>query len=323
MRKVLITGGSGFIGCNLVEYLLDNGFDVKNIDIMAPRNTKLANQWIECDILDLKKLKNTIKTYSPDYLVHLAARTDLRGSQLEHYRVNTEGTKNLINCLKGVNSIKKVLFASSRLVCKIGHTPQFEQDYSATTAYGQSKVVGEKSIREMCKNVDYEWIIFRPTSIWGPWFEEPYRDFFDALSRGAYIHPRGKKISKSFGYVGNSVFLLEKMLSSNVCLGNRTTYLTDYENLDVLSWANMIRAKQGLSQVKQVPFIILMLLGKFGTILQKFGIKRVPLTTFRLNNLITNMYFEVTILKEFSKQLPFSIEQGVEKTLQWYHEEKK
>lgn len=322
MRKVLVTGGSGFIGCNLVEYLLKNNYEVKNLDVMTPRNVNLTDYWVDCDILDLQKLKLIIKEYSPDYLVHLAARTDLRGASLKDYLVNTEGTENVIVCLKEIKNLTKVLFASSRLVCKIGHSPHSEDEYSATTAYGKSKIVGEKIVREKCRNAEYDWIIFRPTSIWGPWFEEPYRDFFDALSRGAYIHPWRQKISKSFGYVGNSVFLLERMLFADNSLGKRTIYLTDYENLDVLDWANTIRSKQGLSRVKQVPFMLLMLVAKIGTVLEKFGLRRMPLTVFRLNNLVTNMHFDTTPLREFSKELPFTSDQGVERTLNWYRDQK-
>lgn len=322
MRKVLITGGSGFIGCNLIEFLLRNEYNVKNVDIVCPRNNKLTDHWIECDILDLQKLQDITQEYSPDLVVHLAARTDLRGDMPEHYLENTEGTENVIKSLKGIKNLKKVLFASSRLVCRIGHNPSSENEYSATTAYGKSKIAGELIVRDQCEKADYDWAIFRPTSIWGPWFEEPYRDFFDALSRGVYIHPKGYKISKSFGYVGNSVFLLEKMMSSNIELAKKTIYLTDYDNLDVLSWANTIRKKQKLPKVKQVPFVLLMLLAQLGSLLQKLGFKRVPLTVFRLNNLVTNMFFDVSPLKVFSEKLPFSMEKGVERTLEWYSEEK-
>ena len=195
--------------------------------------------------------------------------------------------------------------------------PSTFDDYSATTPYGKSKVFLEKYVRDNCHNSHYDWIIFRPTSIWGPWFDEPYRDFFNAVLSGSYFHPYNKKIYKSFGYVGNSVFLLEMMLASDKKLNKETIYLSDYESLDILEWANAIRSKNKLSSIRQIPLIFLRIVSYFGTFLEKVGFKRVPLTKFRLNNLITSTDYDVELLKEFSKDLPYTMHQGVEKTLNW------
>lgn len=318
MKKILVTGGSGFIGCNLIELLNKLNYEVLNIDDLSPRNFKLSKYWIKCNILDFKKLDFLVKDFNPEYIIHLAARTDLRGKSVEEYSANTIGTKNLIRSILELNNVKKVLFASSRLVCKIGHKPESEDEYSATTPYGMSKVESELIIRDLCKNASFDWLIFRPTSIWGPWFDEPYVDFFKALVKGRYIHPYKFNISKSFGYVGNSVFLLEKMITSKNALSKRTIYLTDFDNLDVLHWANLIRSKLGLKNVRQAPFFLLLVIANIGSFFEKIGIPRMPLTRFRLDNLITNMYFDTDPLRTYSESLPFSLEDGVEETLKWF-----
>lgn len=318
MKKVLVTGGSGFIGCNLVEFLNQLDYEVLNLDKLPPRNPSLSEHWIKCNILEYNKFALLIKEFNPNYVIHLAARTDLRGKTVKDYSANTVGTKNLINALNDLTNLKKVLFASSRLVCKIGHTPNSEDEYSATTPYGKSKVESELIIRNLCNQSNFDWLIFRPTSIWGPWFDEPYRDFFDALVRGRYVHPYKYNISKSFGYVGNSVFLLEKMLDTNKELKKKTIYLADFDNLNVLKWANIIRSKLGKKNVIEVPIFLLKVVASLGTFLEKIGIPRMPLTRFRLNNLVTNMHFDTKPLKEFSDNLPFTIDKGVEETLNWY-----
>jgi nucleoside-diphosphate-sugar epimerase len=258
-----------------------------------------------------------VKLLEPEVVIHLGARTDLKGQSVEDYEVNTLGTSNLIDVLSTIPTVKKVLFASSRLVCKIDHIPASMVDYSATTCYGISKVQGEMLVREKCRDADYDWLIFRPTSIWGPWFDEPYKDFFDLVIKGRYVHPRGILVSKSFGYVGNSVFLLEKMIHADNKLLGKTLYLSDTTNLDVLSFANEIRRLNNQSDICEVPYFFLFIAALIGTTMSLIGFSRVPLTMFRLNNLITTMIYNVDDLKQFCDPLPFDQTTGIRKTLEW------
>lgn len=322
MQKVIVTGGSGFIGCNLVEYLSKQKYEVVNLDINPPRNSELNNYWKRLDILDWVNLDKLISAEMPDYIIHLAARTDLRGKSLSDYEVNTNGTQNIVNVALKSKKLKKVLFASSRLVCDIKDIPLTMSDYSATTIYGRSKVISEQIINRDCQQAKFDWLIFRPTSIWGPWFEEPYRDFFEAVLKGRYIHPGNTKIRKSFGYVGNSVFILEKMLQTENSLRKRTIYLSDFSEIDVLHWANKIRACKGFTRIKKVPFILLKLVALAGSSLELMGFKRVPLTNFRLNNLMTDMLYDVEPLMEYADALPYSVEEGILITLHWLDKEK-
>lgn len=322
MSKVLVTGGSGFIGCNLIEYLVKKGYEVLNLDVNVPRNLKLEVYWKKCSLLDLNSLREYSISFDPAYVIHLGARTDLKGESIDAYEANTGGTRNLIEVLSLLPNLINVLFSSSRLVCKIGHNPLSDDEYSATTSYGLSKVVMEKDIRRLCSDVSFEWLIFRPTSIWGPWFGEPYKDFFDVVTSGKYFHPYGRKIVKSFGYVGNAVYLLEKIISSQSPLDKSTIYLTDFESLDILDWSNLIRHKLGRRSVFQAPLFLLRLVAYFGSFLEWLGFKSVPLTRFRLDNLLTNMEFNTHPVRQFSDRLPFTLEDGVDETLFWIKNQK-
>ena len=81
--KILITGGSGFIGTNMIEYFSSKGCEVLNIDWNPPQNPDHAKYWQDVNILDLETLRKSITHFSPDHVIHLAARTDLYGKSLD------------------------------------------------------------------------------------------------------------------------------------------------------------------------------------------------------------------------------------------------
>jgi len=136
--KILITGGSGFIGTNLVSHFVSKGKEILNFDISPPRNSQHVNFWHQGDITNLSDLTKCIKDYMPSVILHMAARTDLEGSSISDYKENTIGVENLISASRACKSVDCVLFASSRLVCKIGYQPSNYHDYCPTTAYGES-----------------------------------------------------------------------------------------------------------------------------------------------------------------------------------------
>jgi len=321
--RVIVTGGSGFIGTNLIELLLRHGHSVLNLDINPPRNEDHLPFWNETSLLDRDVLGSALAGFSPDVIYHLAARTDLNGTSLEDYEVNIGGTENLINEAAKIPSVSYVLFASSRLVCRIGYQPKHDEDYCASTIYGESKVLSEQIVRSKCKGVGFKWALFRPTSIWGPWFDTPYREFFLSVLKRRYVHPKGLKISKSFGYVGNSVHILASLVENGVDdFHKKTFYLCDYPVIDVLDWANEISSQVGSRPIVEVPLFLLRIVARCGDLFHFIGWKNVPLTTFRLNNLLTPMPHETKFIEELIGDLPFSNSEGVSLTLSWLSKER-
>lgn len=315
--RVLVTGGSGFIGTNLVQALRDQGVPVLNLDDRPPRNPAHADIFKRVSLLDAQTLASEIKAFAPTCVYHMGARTDLHGTTLEDYAANIAGLKNLIDACRQVPSIQRVIFASSRLVCQIGYRPKDELDYNATTPYGQSKVEGEKMVRAQT-DLPFEWAIVRPTSIWGPWFDIPYRTFFDHVQAGRYFHPGQLRISKSFGYVGNSVFQMRRLMAAPAqAVHGHTFYIGDYTPIDVKAFADTISRAFGASPVHSLPLPLLKMAGKVGDLLQTLGYKEPPLTTFRINNLCTNMLHDFWGLDSVTGPLPFSMQEGVTHTVAW------
>jgi len=316
--RVLVTGGSGFIGTNLVGFLRASGVQaVLNIDIARPRNEEHAAMWTRLDIRDASALTDVVATFQPDAVFHLGARTDLHGSQLAQYDANTTGTSNVIAALLALDRPSRAVFASSRLVCHIDYQPKAEDDYAPTTTYGESKVETERIVRREAGELG--WVMVRPTSIWGPWFATPYRDFFEAIDHRRYAHPSGVRVKKSFGFVGNTVYELDRLMFGGGLeqLSHRTIYLADYPPLDVLRWAILIADQMRRRRPPSIPQPVLRMGAIAGDFAQRLGMREPPLTSFRLHNLVTEMTYDTDPLEEVVGDLPFSLEDGVAITVDW------
>lgn len=270
-RRVLVTGGSGFIGTNLVEWCREQGDLVVNFDNVPPRNPAHAPLWRKVDILDRSALNQSIMEFNPEFVFHMAARTDLYGRSVREYEANIDGVGNLIESLRALPTLRLAVFASSMLVCRIGYSPRNEVDYCPNTAYGESKLLGEQLVRSEARE-SFPWIIVRPTSIWGPWFAALYRDFFTSISRSLYVHPAGMRIRRSYGFVLNCVFQLDHLAKTlPEALVGRTVYLADYDPTERKHWADAIKVQLGSRHVRELPLSLLKVPAFFGDTLKTLG----------------------------------------------------
>jgi len=322
MKRVLITGGSGFIGTNLVAFHLQRGDTVQNIDCAAPRNAAHQNVWREADILDGDKLCKLIAEFDPHVVYHMAARTDLDGVTHGDYAANIEGVENMIAALAPGRSLERTIFASSRLVCEIGYQPKDEFDVHPTTLYGQSKAMGEAIVRNSTL-LSRPWTIVRPTSIWGPWFDVPYKTFFLSIARARYVHAAKYKTLKSFGFVLNTVHELDALVNSPLeSVNGRTLYLADYPPIEVRVMADAIQREMNVADIRTVPVVILRGAAHLGDVAKALGWRAPPLTTFRLRNLLSPMEYDLTSLEKIVGPLPYSMQTGIKLTVTWLREQK-
>jgi GlcNAc-P-P-Und epimerase len=311
--KIIITGGSGFIGTSLIEKFQINGFEIMNIDIKKPQKKSHNQYWKNIDINDLNNLEKSFVNFNPDYIVHLAARTDLDGESIDDYKSNIKGVENLMMVLRKLNKLKKVIITSSMLVCKSGYKPKNFKDYNPDTVYGESKVLTEKKVWENMPNCD--WAIIRPTSIWGPWFGAPYKNFFELILAKKYFHIGNKGCTKTYGYIGNSIYQIEKILmSKTIDLSNKVFYLGDNPT-NIEEWANEIGEEINI-KIKKMPFILIKCLAYFGDFLKLFKFN-FPMSSFRLKNMTTDNIFDLDETYKLAPETPFSRKDGIKKTLDW------
>lgn len=314
MKKILITGASGFIGTNLLQFYIDNNYIVLNLDKVEPKNKANFQFWKKTDINDFESTEKIILDFQPDYIVHLAARTDLEGVTLEDYKTNILGVENLMKIAKELTSLKKIIIASSMLVCYGGYYPKNQFDYKPSTVYGESKVETENIVwanKPLC-----DWAIIRPTSIWGPWFGIPYRNFFDMILSKKYFHIGNKGCTKTYGYVGNAIYQIEKILFSETKDElKKVFFIGDSPATNIEIWGDEIASELGF-KITKLPYPFIKLAAFGGDVLKFVGIN-FPMTSFRLKNMTTNNVVDLTNTKEIAPNSPYSRIEGIRKTLNW------
>ena len=313
--KILVIGGSGFIGTNLIEYLIRNQCgDILNIDIVEPKIFTHQKYWKKCNVCDKESFQTVVEAFNPDYVIHLAARTDLNGKELMDYDANMSGVSNLLDVLESIPNLKRAIFASSMYVCEPGYVPKNFEDYAPHTLYGESKVETEKRIKS--RNPAYTWSIIRPTSIWGPWFGEPYNKFFHIVLKRMYFHMGKRACRKTYGYIDNAIYQIFSILKApEEKVMRKVFYLGDYEPYDITEWADEIASCANI-KIPRIPYSFFVLAGWLGDLLKLLGVT-FPMTSFRLHNMTTNNVLELNPIQEIAPDLPVKRIDGTRRTLEW------
>lgn len=169
MKKVFVTGGTGFIGSNLIDKLNKQGYHVVNYDINTPQYQS-QNINIKGDILDYPKLVRAME--GADIVCHLAAMVgvvDCINNEKKVYRTNYEGVKNIINaCIE--NNIKNVVFASSSEVYGEGYVNEklYENlKLNPKSVYGITKMKSEEVLRDFSMQHNAKVTVLRYCNIYG------------------------------------------------------------------------------------------------------------------------------------------------------------
>jgi nucleoside-diphosphate-sugar epimerase len=178
---VLVTGGTGFIGAYIIQELIKKGYSVRAIHrqnktrsnrfpFFIPPDVVEKVEWVPGDILDICSLEEAMQ--GADRVIHSAARISFSGKERkEMYRVNVEGTANVVNIALEQN-IKKLVYMSS--ISAIGRTASGEsvteekkwKPSSLNTHYGISKHKAEMEVwRGIAEGLNA--VILNPSTVLG------------------------------------------------------------------------------------------------------------------------------------------------------------
>ncbi|MDI6701160.1 MAG: SDR family NAD(P)-dependent oxidoreductase [bacterium] len=172
--RILVTGGAGFIGSNLVDRLVEKKEEVFIVDDLSSgdeRNINKNSKFFKCDISDKESLKKVFKEVKPEIIFHLAAQIDVRISTEEPERdakINIIGTINILDLMKEVNS-KKIIFSSSggAIYGEVDKPVGENYEKNPESCYGISKYAGEYYIKFFSKNYGYDYTILRYGNVYG------------------------------------------------------------------------------------------------------------------------------------------------------------
>ena len=174
MKRVLVTGGAGFMGSHIAEELVERGHTITVLDDLSGgfiENVVSVARFIQGSINDVDLLNNLFEESQFEYIYHLAAYA---AEGLSHfikrfnYNNNLIGSVNLINAAIS-NGVKCFVFTSS--IAVYGNGPRLPMTEETPTkpedSYGIAKLAVEQELM-VCKEMfDLDFIIFRPHNVYG------------------------------------------------------------------------------------------------------------------------------------------------------------
>jgi nucleoside-diphosphate-sugar epimerase len=266
--------------------------------------------------MDVEALRLAFQEFKPTHVVHLAARTDTdEPVDVDAYRQNHAGTRILLNVIKTFPEVEHVIVTSTQFVCEAGYQPQHDLDFKPFTVYGESKRLTEMVTREAGLNC--AWTIIRPTTIWGPWSLR-YRDvLFKVMRKGLYFHPGRRKVVRSYGYVGNVVWQIDRMLHApREVVAGRVFYVGD-RPFDLKEWVEVVSRQLTGRTVRYIPTGLIRLIALGGDVLKAVHIP-FPITSGRFRSMTSDYITPMDRTIEALGEAPYSVEDGVKAMVKWY-----
>ena len=328
--KILITGASGFIGSFIVEEALKRGFETWAAVRKSSSKAFLQDErihFIELNLSSKEQLVEQLKEHQFDYVVHAAGVTKCL-NKADFHRINTEGTKNLVEALLEVKMpLKRFVFVSSLSVFgaikeKLPYDEIREDDTpQPNTEYGRSKLATEQYLDTLGSCLPY--IILRPTGVYGP-REKDYFMMAKSIKQHIDFAVGFQRQDITFVYVTDvvqAVFLaLEKGKTG------RKYFLSDGEVYQSTTFSDLIHEELGRPWWLRItaPTWVLRIITFFGEYVGRMTGKVTALNNDKYNiPKQRNWRCDITpARKELGFEPQVKLKEGVKRTIKWYQDNK-
>ena len=337
MPRILVTGATGFIGSFIVEEALNKGMEVwaamrKTSSLEYLRDSRIHR--IELNLSSEDDLKNQLKDHPFDYVVHAAGVTKCI-HQEDFYRINTEGTKNLVNAIRTLKMpLKRFVYLSSLSIFGPIKEQQPYQEITEAdtpqpnTAYGKSKLLAEQfldGINESLKADEepFPYVILRPTGVYGP-REKDYFLMAKSIKGHSDFSVGYKQQDITFVYVQDVVQAV--FLAIDYGKTGRKYFLSDGQVYQSSTFSNLIH--QALDRPWWIrikaPIWILRIVTFFGEHIGRMTGKITALNNDKYH-ILKQRNWRCDIqpaIDELGYHPEYPLELGVPLTIRWYKENK-
>ncbi|MBQ4445552.1 MAG: NAD(P)-dependent oxidoreductase [Prevotella sp.] len=337
MPRILVTGATGFIGSFIVEEALNKGMEVwaavrKTSSLEYLRDSRIHR--IELNLSSEDDLKNQLKDHPFDYVVHAAGVTKCI-HQEDFYRINTEGTKNLVNAIRTLKMpLKRFVYLSSLSIFGPIKEQQPYQEITEAdtpqpnTAYGKSKLLAEQfldGINESLKADEepFPYVILRPTGVYGP-REKDYFLMAKSIKGHSDFSVGYKQQDITFVYVQDVVQAV--FLAIDYGKTGRKYFLSDGQVYQSSTFSNLIH--QALDRPWWIrikaPIWILRIVTFFGEHIGRMTGKISALNNDKYH-ILKQRNWRCDIqpaIDELGYHPEYPLELGVPLTIRWYKENK-
>ncbi len=328
--KVLITGGSGFLGRVTARIMRKAGYDVT---ILCRGNHRfLADEGfsvIRGDICDKTFLINAFNGF--DEVHHIASLTSISMVKSPFYRINVEGTRNVIEaCLK--NRVRKMVYTSSPSVVFDGKNEEMTEESASypekfLNPYSETKALAEKMVLDANSNGNLLTVSLRPHLIWGPEDTNLIPRLLKRAEKGRlFIVGNGKNYA-DLTYVENAALAQLKAsesLTEGSLVCGKAYFITNDEPVLLWEFINCILEGIGLDKVeRRLSFKTAYILGTgIESVYSLFMINREPvMTRFLASQLSTTHTYSVSKAKEELGYVPkVSMDEGLNKLFSYLNQ---
>jgi GlcNAc-P-P-Und epimerase len=315
-KKILVTGGSGFIGYHLHNDLAHDR--IINLDLEEP-DFDYDSTFIRGDVRDAAIVKNAIKGCDAIWNM-AAAHKDFGISRDEYFSINEQGMRILTEAAT-VENIKKFVFFSSVAVYGDSNEPRTEGSPThPSNDYGASKLAAEKVLEAWAaEDTSREVLIIRPVVVYG---ERNYGNLYrlmKQIGKGQYVSIGAGTNIKSIAYVKNLVeavlYLLDHM-KSGVSIYN----YADAPQLTSRLIGETIATALGKSKPTSLPYWLVYLLALPFDLIKKITGKDLLVSSNRVQKLTMSTHFKAEKIRETGFTPTFSNIEGLQNMAQWFKE---